>query len=40
MNECELGEDGAFYLGAGLLQNRTLRTLNVSDNKFCDEGIN
>ena len=39
MNHCHLGEDGAVYIAQGLVRNKTLKTLNIADNNFGDEGL-
>eukprot|EP00350_Pseudokeronopsis_sp_OXSARD2_P012046 CAMPEP_0170559604 /NCGR_PEP_ID=MMETSP0211-20121228/43928_1 /TAXON_ID=311385 /ORGANISM="Pseudokeronopsis sp., Strain OXSARD2" /LENGTH=194 /DNA_ID=CAMNT_0010872837 /DNA_START=596 /DNA_END=1180 /DNA_ORIENTATION=- len=39
MNECYLEEEGAYYICQGLLKNRSLKTLLLSTNNLCDEGI-
>lgn len=39
MNDCQLGEDGAYYFAQGLQVNTTLQTLNIASNNFGDEGV-
>lgn len=39
MNECQLGEDGAYYFAQGLQTNSTLHALNIATNNFGDEGV-
>lgn len=39
MNECQLGEEGAYYFAQGLQTNSTLETLNIATNNFGDEGV-
>ncbi len=39
MNHCSLGEDGASYIAQELGKNTTLKTLNLSENNFGDEGV-
>lgn len=41
MNHCGLGEGGADFIAQGLKKgtNRTLKTLNLIENNFGDEGV-
>lgn len=39
MNGCHLEEDGAYYIAQGVVKNKKLRTLNLSYNRFGDEGL-
>ena len=38
MNQCQLGSEGASHIAQGLGKNTTLKSLNLSENSFGDEG--
>ena len=40
MNQCRLGEEGAFFIAVGLAKNKKLRTLILSGNNIKDAGLN
>ena len=39
MNQCQLGSEGALHIAQGLAKNTTLKTLNLAENNFGDEGV-
>lgn len=39
MNQCLLGEDGAFYIAHGVVKNKKLKHLYLAGNDFGDEGF-
>ena len=39
MNNCGLEEEGTYFISQGLLKNKTLKTLLVSNNNLKDQGL-